>query len=84
MMGALYEILVAGSHNEGRAVMTSDLAVGMILAEDVLLPDRQMLLARGYEANPTLRARLKNFSARTGVRRPIKVIVRAKLVLKGS
>jgi CheY-like chemotaxis protein len=84
VLAALHEILASESGDEERAVSVADLVDGMILAQDVRLMDGRMLVARGYEVNRTLRERIKNFSARTGIKEPIMVIVPAKMVLDGN
>lgn len=42
-------------------VRTCDLAVGMVLAEDVSLESGSLLVARGYEVTPGFLARIRNF-----------------------
>jgi response regulator RpfG family c-di-GMP phosphodiesterase len=84
VLSALHETLAAGSRDEERIVKVSELADGMILAQDVRVMDGRILVARGYEVNRTLRERIKNFSEKPGIKEPVRVIVPAKLVLQGN
>ena len=64
----------SGPRQEVREVTVGGLAVGMVLAEDVLTTSGALLVARGYELSWSLLARLRDF--RPGaVREPIRVIV---------
>jgi len=60
-----------------RAVAVKDLAVGMVLDEDVLSSKGLRLMRRGQEVTPTLIARLRSYAEGIGVIEPIRVQVPA-------
>lgn len=59
-------------------VKVGELRQSMILADDVLLTNGFLLLAKGQEVTFSLRIRLENFLARGGIREPVKVYVPLK------
>jgi response regulator RpfG family c-di-GMP phosphodiesterase len=75
VVAALETIVGIEARYEERVVRLKDLMDEMILAEDVLIRDGRLLVARGYKVNRTLRERLKNFAEKTGIKEPIKVFV---------
>ncbi|MDQ3818403.1 MAG: response regulator [Acidobacteriota bacterium] len=56
-------------------VRVSELRQGMILADDVMLTNGFLLIAKGQEVTISLCVRLENFLARGGIREPVKVFV---------
>lgn len=64
----------SGPRQEIREVTIGGLAVGMVLAEDVLTTSGALLVARGYELSWSLLSRLRDFR-HGAVREPIRVIV---------
>jgi response regulator RpfG family c-di-GMP phosphodiesterase len=75
VLAALETMIGIEAGYEERTVKVDDLVDEMILAEDVLIRDGRLLVARGYKVNRTLRERLKNFAEKTGIKEPIKVFV---------
>jgi len=70
-VGALEAALVGQPVGETRTVAVRELAIGMILAEDVLTQAGVLIMARGQEVTPSAKKRLVNFA--TPVREPIQV-----------
>jgi hypothetical protein len=60
-----------------RAVPVKDLAVGMVLDEDVLSSKGLRLVRRGQEVTPTLIARLRSYAEGIGIVEPVRVQVPA-------
>jgi response regulator RpfG family c-di-GMP phosphodiesterase len=66
------------SHYEAMYVMIGDLNEKMILAEDVILRNGFLLIAKGQEVSASLRLRLENFQMRGAIQEPIKIFVPRK------
>jgi response regulator RpfG family c-di-GMP phosphodiesterase len=63
-----------GPFEDVRELQLSAVQVGMVLAEDVKLPNGVLLLARGFEVTPGLVERVRNFTS--VVTRPVRVVLR--------
>jgi Response regulator receiver domain len=64
-----------GPTEEVRELPLSAIQAGMILVEDVKLPNGVLLLARGFEVPPGFVERVRNFTS--VVKRPVRVLLRA-------
>ena len=58
-----------------REVALADLDGQMILAADVKTADGVLLVSKGQEVTSSLRQLLKNFSRRSGIVEPIRVLI---------
>jgi hypothetical protein len=56
-----------------RAIKTSELVEGMILADDVLTPEGRVVVARGHEVTASMLARLRFYAERARIAEPIRV-----------
>jgi HD-GYP domain-containing protein (c-di-GMP phosphodiesterase class II) len=65
----------ADAKSDEELLMANQLKDGMILAQDMMMLDGRMLVARGYEVNRTLRERIKSFSEKPGIKEPVRVII---------
>jgi response regulator RpfG family c-di-GMP phosphodiesterase len=75
VLSALGEVVGNEARFNRASLKVSELGDGMVLAEDVLLLNGRLLVARGYKVNRTLRERLKSFAERPGIREPVHVLI---------
>jgi len=57
------------------AIDVHDLEPGMVLTEDVVSAVGVLLVAKGQEVTPALKARLRNIADTTGFKEPIRALV---------
>jgi CheY-like chemotaxis protein len=67
----------SGQHYEVRELTLNELLPGMVLTEDVTMPNGMLLVARGYEVNSRFLDRLRNFPQGM-VKDRLRVIVKPK------
>ncbi len=79
VLAALETALGIALEFEERLLEVAQLADGMVLAQDVMIRDGRLLVARGYRVNRTLRERMKNFAVKPGIREPFRVLVPTKV-----
>jgi response regulator RpfG family c-di-GMP phosphodiesterase len=60
---------------EIRHIGLTDLAVGMVLGEDLLSENDLVLMAKGQEVNLAMLVRLRQFAKTSGIREPFRVVV---------
>jgi len=72
---AFRKTLTDAISSDEEVVMVDQLEDGMILAQDIMMMDGRMLVARGYEVNRTLRERIRSFSEKPGLKEPVRVII---------
>jgi len=72
---ALGRTLAKGGSYEIRSADVNDLTFHMVLAEDILLENNLLLVAKGQEVTPSLQARLGNFAQKGIIGRRVKVRV---------
>lgn len=75
VVGALKRVLALEVNQAIQCISLADLPDQAILAEDVRTLAGRLLIARGQEVTPTLRARLKLHATIVGVREPLRVLV---------
>jgi len=74
IVSALAEVAGAESSWEERLVSAWDLAAGMSLLDDVTTPTGALVVCRGQEVTPSIRARLISLVRRAAVREPFRVL----------
>ena len=67
--------VAAGGHRESRSVSVNNLAVGMVLEDDVLSAKGIRLVPKGVEITGSLLGRLRTIASGVGVAEPIRVSV---------
>ena len=67
--------VAAGGHRESRSVTLNDLAVGMVLEDDVLVAKGIRLVPKGVEITDSLLGRLRTIASGVRVAEPIRVSV---------
>ena len=67
--------VAAGGHRESRSVTVNDLAVGMVLEDDVLVAKGIRLVPKGVEITDSLLGRLRTIASGVRVAEPIRVSV---------
>jgi response regulator RpfG family c-di-GMP phosphodiesterase len=75
VLAALEGVVAAEQGHEVRFVKVTELQDRMILDQDLLTRDGRLLIASGYQVNPTMRERLRHFADSPGIQEPIRVHV---------
>jgi response regulator RpfG family c-di-GMP phosphodiesterase len=75
VVAALKEAFSQEIKYEMRALGITDLASGMVLAEDLISSQGVLLASKGQEVNQSMILRLVNFRKTVGVREPISVLI---------
>lgn len=72
---ALQEVVKSETGFMKTSLKVSELQDDMIIAEDVLLRNGRLIVARGCKVGRALRERLKNFTQKPGIMEPVQVFV---------
>jgi response regulator RpfG family c-di-GMP phosphodiesterase len=77
VLDALIRLRSGKEAREARELRRTELSLGMVLAEDVFLPNGTLLAARGYAITPRFLERMRNFP-RDALRESLRVYVRPR------
>ncbi len=80
VLAALQMVLDIEPGYEKMSLSLHELKNGMIIDRDLFLRDGRLLVAKGYRVNLTLRERMKNFAAKSGIVEPVRVLVPSAMV----
>lgn len=72
---SLERVLAAEVRYEMKSVRVNELTFNMILAEDIKTTAGMLVITKGHEVTPSLRARLHNWVQMKSVQEPIKVFI---------
>jgi response regulator RpfG family c-di-GMP phosphodiesterase len=76
VLAALHAVAGIEAHYDLRSAHVCDLTCAMIINEDVRAATGMLLVSKGQDVTPSLRARLRTFAQQSPIREPIQVLVR--------
>ena len=79
VLAALETVVGFETAIEIQEIAVKDLAMHMIIAEDVTTTDGMLLVSKGQEVTPSLYQRLRNFAKNKRIKEPMRVLAPAKL-----